>query len=253
MIKRGQTTAFIIVAIIIVMGGIVVYMFYPRISSVLGFDSEPSDFIKNCVEPEVTSGIDLLSKQGGYADPQGYITYKGNDVKYLCYTSEYYVPCFVQQPLLRQHFEEELGRLASLKADECVSELRNYYESRGYDVSNVQAARTSVEIIPEQMTITVTSPLTITKETTQSFREFKFVVPTKMYTLLMTANSIIDFESTYGNTDTLLYLRYYPNLQVQKDKLGDGSTIYTVRDINSDEKFTFASRSLVWPGGYGLS
>lgn len=251
--KRGQTTVFIILAIVIVVFGILIYFFYPQVSSALGFSVAPSAFMSECIQSEVLSGVDLLSKQGGYANPEGYITYEGQNVKYLCYTSQYYIPCYVQQPLLRAHFEQELAQLLKTKAESCATELENYYKSRGYTVSRDGETGVSVTIVPEKISVVVSAPMTVTKENTQKFREFRFEEKSNMYSLLMTATSIIDFESTYGDSETTSYMQYYPNLKIQKNKLGDGSKIYTLSDVTSGESFTFASRSLAWPGGYGLS
>lgn len=249
--KRGQTAVFIIIAVVIVLAAILLYLFYPRLSSVVGLESEPGSYIRDCMEPSVEENIALLAKQGGYAEPEGYIMYKDQNVKYLCYTSHYFVPCYVQQPLLREHFEAELARQLNAQAGTCLNEMERYYEQRGYDVTR-NAHSTSVDITPGKISITLSAPTTLTKDSTQSFNEFTFDRQSQMYTLLMTANSIIDFESTYGNTETTLFMRYYPNLRIEKDKLGDGSTIYTVSDVPSGESFTFASRSLAWPPGYGL-
>jgi len=250
--NRGQVSIFIIVALVIVVLGVLVYLFYPSISSRLGGDAEPSSFLKNCIEPDLKEGIELLSRQGGYVNPEGSIMYQGNDIKYLCYTSNYYVPCYVQVPLLRQTFEQELEGLIERKADECVADLKDYYEKRGFDVSGIASSNAEINIVANNIDVVVNAPMTITRDETQSFEEFNFEVSSKMYSLLMVSLSIVDFESTYGDSETTLYMRYYPNLKIQKTKLGDGSTIYTVSDVTTEESFTFASRSLAWPAGWGL-
>lgn len=250
--KRGQTAVFIIVAVVIVVLGILIYLLYPKISTVFGMDAEPNSFMKTCVEPTVKEGVELLSKQGGYLNPEGYVLHNGNMVKYLCYISSYYVPCYVQQPMIRAHFEQELEQMIQNKADECAGDLKEYYEDRGYDVSGGTNAEASVSVVPNRINIVVNIPMTLTKDTTQRFEDFKFSIPSKLYSLLMTALSIIDFESTYGDSETTLYMQYYPDLKIRKTKLIDGSTVYTVGDVNSEESFTFASRSLAWPPGYGF-
>ena len=73
-----------------------------------------------------------------------------------------------------------------------------------------------------------------------------------MYDLIMTSVSIIDYESTYGDSETTLYMQYYPDLKIEKTKLSDGTTIYVLTNVISKESFTFASRSLAWPPGYGI-
>jgi len=45
----------------------------------------------------------------------------------------------------------------------------------------------------------------------------------------------------------------YPNLKVQKLKQGDGTKVYIIEDRNTKEKLQFATRSLVWPPGWGFN
>lgn len=253
MFKRGQTTIFVIIAIVIVFGGILVYLLVPGAKNVLGGEVSPNAFIRDCVEDEIKSGVDLLARQGGYATPEGFILNDGNKVKYLCYNAQYYLPCKVQQPLIKRHFERELEEMVEAKSDTCVQELRADYEARGFSVTGVEASSVDVEIIPGSIRVLVNAPMTVSKdEQTQSFRSFDVSLSSKMYDLLYISTSIVDFESTYGDTETTLYYAYYPNLVIEKEKLTDGTTIYGVEDVTTGEKFVFASRSLAWPGGYGL-
>ena len=249
--KRGQVAIFVVVAIVIVVAGILVYLFVPQVSDVIRGELNPNSFLAGCVEDEVKQGIELLSRQGGYANPEGYILYKGNKLKYLCYNAQYYLPCKVQQPLIKAHFEKELDDIVESKTNECVENLVQEYQRRGYEVSEFSGSTSKVEIIPSIVRINVEAPLTVTRDTTQSYAGFEIDIPSKMYDLLMISTSIIDYESTYGDSETTLYMRYYPNLRIEKMKLGDGSTAYKVSDVVSGESFSFASRSVAWPPGYG--
>lgn len=249
--KRGQVTVFIIVGLVIAVGVLLVYLFYPGIKSSISGEIIPNDFLRNCVEQDVRDGVTLLAKQGGYANPQGYLYYGGNNVKYLCYNSEYYLPCVVQQPLIVSHFEKELGEITNAKTRGCVNELRAEYESRGYDVSQMPDVKTEVKILPKRINVKVEAPMTVTKDTAQSFKEFDIDFESEMYDLLLIATNIIDFESTYGDSETSLYLKYYPDLEIDKIKLGEGSTFYRVKNSQTGEEFSFASRSGAWPAGYG--
>lgn len=250
--KRGQTTAYIIIAIVIVVFGIILYFLYPRISQVISPRAEPEDYMRTCLEPELNKALDLISKQGGYIDPEGYIEYQSVPIKYLCYTSKYYVPCYVQQPLLVPHVEKELNDYLKNKALSCSKELKDYYQARGYQVAGGEDARVDVSITPGRIDVIINSPMTFTKDAMQQFETYRFAKSSELYELLMTAMSIIDFESTYGNSEVTIYMRYYPELQVRKMKLMDGSTIYSIKNVKTSETFSFASRSLAWPGGLGL-
>jgi hypothetical protein len=125
------------------------------------------------------------------------------------------------------------------------------YERRGMSVST-GTARTNTSITTKGIDISIDAPITITKDETQSYRDFDVVVPSHLYDILMTATSIVEFESAYGDAETTLYLNYYPNLKIRKNSLSDGSTIYNIEDVTTNENFTFASRSVAWPPGYGI-
>lgn len=251
--KRGQAAIFVIVAIVIIVAGVLVYLFVPQVQTVFSGEIVPGNYLRNCFQEDFQSNLDALSEKGGYQNPEGYVQFRGSNVKYLCYTSQYYLPCKVQQPLIARNFEIELERITQAKVDECVANLKSEYESKGYEVTLDGATGVGVDFIPDKINVLVTAPMTISKEGTQTFRAFNIEIPSKMYNLVMIATSIVSYESTYGNTATDIFVQYYPDIDIDKIELEGGTTVFTVRDVISKEEFTFASRSQVWPGGLGLT
>src|SRR3989344_6426113 len=234
--KRGQTTIFIVVAMIIVVAGILIYFLVPGVRTVFSSELSPSGFIESCITEELDANLETLSLQGGYSNPEGFILYNNLPVKYLCYTAQYYQTCNIQQPLLISHVEEELESALQTKANDCVRQLAKEYEQRGFEVSSGQAT-VDVEIILEKIRVAVNAPLTASsQDSTQTFTSFSFEKPKKLYALLLIAGSVIDYEATYGDTETNLYVAFYPYLKIQKMKLEDGSKIYTLEDVTTNEK-----------------
>lgn len=250
--KKGQVAIFVIIAIVIV-GVILVIFLYPRISTIVAPSAiSPTQYLEDCIRPDVQGAINLLAKQGGDENPAGYITYLGTNVKYLCYTTGYYQTCVVQQPLLMSHFGSEITRILAPKIDKCAQNLREEYGSKGYSVDMGKVGST-ILMAPGKIVITFNVPMTVTRgEETRIFDKFDIVVDSKIYDLLSTATSIIDYEAKYGDSETTLYLQYYPDLKIEKIRLEDGVKIYKLSNILTKEEFTFATRSLVWPPGYGL-
>lgn len=249
--KRGQVTIYVIVAIVIVGLVIIGVVFYPNLQSVFSGSFAPQDFLKTCIEKDLKSNVDLLATQGGYANPEGFIVNQGVKIKYLCYASGFYETCSVQQPMIKNHFENELNELVGTKVNDCVRQLKTEYENRGYSVA-LSDIRNQVKIQPGKIVAEIEAPMTVTKEETSTFNGFDVVIQSQMYDLLMISQSIVDFESEFGDSETTLYLQYYPDLKIEKNKLGDGSTIYKVSNVVTEEEFTFASRSVAWPPGYGI-
>jgi hypothetical protein len=254
--KRGQLAIFVIIAIVIVFI-ILVVVFYPKIKLIVtGEEFTPQTYIRTCLGGDVKSAITLLNKQGGYANPEGFVVYneEGNDekVKFLCYTSEYYKTCTVQQPLIMSHYEQELSKIIEPKAKTCFANLKVEYEKRGYSVTGIlKDVKTEVDLKGIKMTFE--SPLTITKESTERFSDVEVFLDSQMYNILSIVQSLVEFESTYGDSEITAFMQYYPNLKIEKIKMSDGTKIYKVSDVTTKEKFLFASRSLSWPPGYGVS
>lgn len=251
--KRGQVTIFVIIAIVIV-GLILVVFLVPkfRLTVLGGGDIAPANYIRSCLQADLEKSVIELSKKGGYSNPRGTLMYGGEEIPYLCYTSENYKTCVVQQPMIKSNFERELSALIIPKADKCFKDMVNSYESKGYSVSGGRAEG-KLSIIYKKIEINFDSPLNIQKgDVKQNFNNFKVGIDSEMYDLLMIAQSIIEFESTYGDSETTTFMQYYPDLKIEKVKLSDGSKVYTLTNVVTEESFRFASRSISWPPGYGL-
>jgi hypothetical protein len=250
--EKGQITIFIIIGIMIVVLAVIIILFYPRIRAGIGFESQnPSEFMSSCIREQITDAVEIISNQGGSLNPEHYILYRGDRIEYLCYTEEYYKTCVMQQPMLKEHIEEEIEIAIRNSASSCLDDLKRNFERRGYEVSLVRG-NTEVELLPKRIVVTFNSPLTLKKGETERFDSIKVSVNNNLYELVSIANSILNFEARYGDSETTIYMDYYRDLKVEKLKQSEGSTIYILTDRNNPRnKLQFASRSLAWPPGYG--
>ena len=249
--KRGQMAIFVIVAITIVVLIALFFFFRENLPGVFQAGLSPRSFLSACVEPEIKANVALLSKYGGYKNPDRFALYKGEKVQYLCYTDANYKTCVVQQPMIKQNFENQLNEAVEGRARECMQNLINEYEKRGYRVT---AGRidSQTSLAPSKILIKFNTPLSVTKETSESFDGFDVEINSEIYDLVFIAQSIIEYEAKLGDSASELYLQYYPNLKIEKSKLDDGTKIYKLSNVITKEEFSFASRSLAWPPGYGL-
>jgi len=248
--KRGQVTIFIIIAVMIVVLGILVFLFYPQIKANFGVESKnPSQFIQECMEEKVKETVTSLSLHGGSANPEHYTLYDGTQIEYLCYTEEYYKTCIMQQPMLKQHIEEEIKNEIEDVAKGCFDSLKNSYEKKAYNV-NLKKNSMNVELLPKRIVVNFNNTLTLTKDSTERFDKFSVILNNNLYELVSIVNSILNWEARYGDSETTIYMNYYHDLKVEKKKQSDGSTIYILTDRNTLDKFQFASRSVAWPPGY---
>jgi len=246
--RKGQVTIFIIIAIVIF--AVVLALFYPRIR-VYFTPAEPMNVVEECIKGDIDKVIDRIALQGGSLNPKLYFAYQGNNLEYLCYTNEYYRPCIMQRPLLKQHIEREIQTYIESRARSCIATMKDEMEKRGYRVvSNYQG--TDVQLVPGSINVIINARVTVTKEGTQTFNKFEIKQSSNMYDMVMIASSITNHEVEFGNIETMVYMTYYPNIILEKLKQGDGTTVYIITDTITNEKFMFASRSVAFPGGYKL-
>jgi hypothetical protein len=249
--KRGQVTIFIIIAILIIGAVALFYVLIPKTQTGAGFDvNNPSGFIQNCLESKIEDSVKLLSNQGGSINPEFYFNYNEEKIEYLCYTNENYKLCVVQQPLLKPHIESEIKKGISAEVTSCFNNLKSNYESKGY-TAQLEIGKTKVELLPKRVITTFENyTFTATKGETKRYNSFNVILDNNLYELISIANSIIEYETTYGNADPRIYMMYYPDLKVEKNLRDDGTRIYVLTDRNTGNKFQFASRSVAIPPGY---
>lgn len=252
--KRGQVTIFIILGIVVVAIAVLVFLFFPKIQSTLGFGEEsPSQFLQKCLEDSVSESAERLSLQGGSIEPENYFMYQGERLEYLCYTSNYYLPCVMQRPLLKQHIESEIEDNIREEVSACMIDLKDSFRGKGYNVQGVDEGF-NVELLPNVVVASFDSSISLNKgEESINYDSIRVVVDSNIYELVSIANSILNWEATYGDSETTTYMNYYHDLKVEKLKQGEGTTVYILSNRDSGEKFQFASRSVVFPPGYGAS
>jgi hypothetical protein len=247
--RRGQATMLIILAIAIVVVVAVVFLVKSPGGGLVSEDvTDPRLFLQGCIEDGFRESVELIASQGGEINPEGSLLHKGEKIKYLCHSSQYYELCSVQQVLIKQHFENEVETAISGSVNNCVANLVDSLEKRGNSVSS-GSVELDVNFRSGKAVLNVNAPLTVTSEVSRNYNGFELEYSSEMYDLLAIAESIIQFEAVLGDSEITSYTQYYPDLIIRKSKQGDGSTIYSVENVVTDEAFRFASRSLAWPSG----
>lgn len=250
--RRGQLTLFVVLALVAVS---LILLFYLWIKptyidgssgGLTGFDG--------CVEESVLENVELLGKQGGYGSVGFGYAYNGDVLPYLCYTNLYHKQCVVQEPFLDESFASELQRLIKEDVENCYSNSINELKAKGYDVVS-GGVDVSVELVPENVVVNIDAPTSVSSggDSSERFVNFDVNVRSNIYEMLMIATSIIQYETEFGDSDVTTLMVYYPNYIIDKLKQSDGTTLYIIQDKETETKFQFASRSLAWPAGYGIS
>jgi hypothetical protein len=244
--KRAQLTLFIILGLVLIVGIILFFIYVlPNFSN-----SSSKLSIESCVTDAVKKEIPILSETAGLINPTFNTLYQDENYTFICYTDEYYKPCVVQVPFLTTQFENSLNLRLNKKIIDCYEKSVDKLESEGYTV--LRGTLTSkITIQPTQVLVSISAPTSISSEdSSQTQEDFEVEIPSDLFNVLSVANSLLQFEVTYGDTDTSPFRLYYPNIGLDKVRRDDGIKLYTL-DNKKDIKFKFAVRSYAWPPGYG--
>jgi hypothetical protein len=247
--KRAQLTLFIILGLIIVSAIILFFMYvYPSLAS----QRAPQLAIENCVKGAISGEVSSLALTAGALNPTFNSMYQDENYSFICYTDEYYQPCVVQTPFLTSQFENSLKTRISQKVLDCYSNSLESLRAQGYEVVS-GTPTTNIVIEPEQILVTINSPTTVSSgESSQDIgNKFEVKIASKLYYVLAIANSLLQFETAYGDTDTSSLILYYPDFSIDKVRRDNGVRLYTVSD-KGNIKFKFAVRSYAWPPGYAI-
>jgi hypothetical protein len=248
--KRGQVTIFVIIAIVIVVAGVLVYMFFPEVKDVLtSNDDNPKTYISECLSDDFISIIEKVSLQGASIDPTNYYLFEDSKVNYLCYTSEYYIPCVVQVPFVKTQVVDLLKEEMREKVDSCFKSLKTDYEEKGYQVK-IESAGFDVEIMPKRTSLVIDKSVTLTKEESKRYDSFTINLNNNLYQVLSVVNSIVEHETVRGEIETTEFMQLYRDLKIEKLKQSDGTKIYKITNKPDNSVFQFASRGMAFPPGY---
>ncbi len=245
--RRAQVTLFVIIAIAIVAGVLLLVSLKPELNP-LAKEPEPSGYIEKCMRDSASEALSILSTQGGTLNPTGFVLFDNNKVAYLCYTSDYYSKCMNQEPMLKYSVESEITDYIKPKIQQCISNLKQQYQKKGYTVeTGVMQLKTTLQ--PKKVVVDLSMPLTLKKEESKRYENFEAIILHPIYEHIMLSQEIVNSETHYGDFDQLSYMLYNPGTSIDKKSQGE-NTVYILRDIVSGKRFMFAVRSYVMPPGF---
>jgi len=249
--KKAQVTIFIIIGVIIVAGAILVVSFFPQIRNALtGQEQTPQNYIQTCVKKGLEEAVEKVSLQGGSMNPEYYSLHSGVKVQYLCYTNENYKMCNLQKPGFKKLVETEIRDEIDEEVTNCFNAMVDSYRRKGY-VPELTDGEKEVEILPDGISSRFGYKLTLTKgEDTQEHDSFVVMINSNLYQFVGIADGIAKLESEFGDVEPTWYMEFYPYLRVYRQGKSDGTKIYIIEHKDTNEKFMFSIRSLVFPSGY---
>ncbi len=247
--RRGQITIFIILALIIIVGIVLIFVLIKKPEIQIEDVENPQAYIESCTREAVEEALEILMPQGGDLEPKGGVMYDGKEITYLCYNAEYYKPCINQRPMLIEHIENEITSYIEPRISNCFQTLSSKLEGR-YDVQmgNMQL---TTKLQTKQVVVNINRDFKMTRDDkVRSFNNFKVNLIHPIYEISKVAMEIVNQEARFCNFDILSYMILYPDYDLDKFRTGDSDTIYTIKDRITGEEFVFAVKSCTLPPGF---
>lgn len=247
--KRGQVTIWIIVALAIVVGFLILFSF--KKIPILGVSEEivPTSYIDKCVRQAVNEATDKLLPRGGFLDPVNTKEYNRVNVSYLCENINYYLPCVNEHPMLIKEIKNEIHNYTSPRIEQCFADLKSELEKRQNKVE-YGPTKFEVSLAPSKVFVNIDKRVSITRESeTRTLNKFSIELLNPVYDLANIAIEIANNNAKYCYFEYVGYMILYPRWKIEVFSFSEGTRIYTITDKNSDKKMSVAIRGCAIPPG----
>jgi len=255
--NRGQTTLFIIIAIMLIAGIILFFIFLRKPNnkeSDRTFEfTNPNSYIQKCVKDSVQEAVGIMLPQGGYLTTKDKISimYDNINRSYLCYTLNNYRPCVNQDPMYLTSLKNEILTYIKPKINNCFDKLKQNLENENYEI-NMGEMAVDVELFPGEIRVNLNRDFLMKKgKEAKKFENFDTKVSSRLYDLGIVAQEIASQEAEFCNFETQGYMMFYPDFDINKKIQGRDIQIYLIKHKKTNEELVFAIKSCSSAVGFG--
>lgn len=247
--KRGQIAIWVIVAIIILAGVILLYLVRKAPQPVELKEMTVEQDIELCLVRAVNEAVDKMLPQGGFIQPENYVTYNGTKIEYLCENPGFFETCKNQHPMLVNEMRSQISDYIKPYLDQCLEIEKKEISKKGGEMS-YSGINFSVSMAPARILIEILGEITITTNgQTSRFEKLDARVINPAYDLANVAIDIANSEAKYCNFQYLGYMAVYPDFDIRVARTSSSDKIYSIKDKTSGRIFNTAVRSCAIPTG----
>jgi hypothetical protein len=248
--KSAQLSLFIIIGIVLVSAIVLLFTFYgPEISLPGQKMGSPVERISLCIEDTI-----LEYEKSFFEKPINIgtnLSYTSNreTMPFLCYSTEYYMPCVPQSPLFIESVRKNMENSVSRELSRCILSVKEDYEKRGYSFENSDF---EFSIVFNELDFFYSVEMNIRLEKDEeviliSSREG--TVPSILPKILRTAETIVNYETTFCEFNYMTWQAVNRNIIINRFRGGDQTKVYILKDRLSNKEIKFAIRTCVMPAG----
>src|SRR3989338_8068337 len=172
LLKRGQLTIFIIVAILIVGAVVLFFVFRGGIQKEKPLNPEVApiqNFVQTCLDDSLEEVVFMVGENGGYRFPENVFEFEGKEHAYYLVNGNNYMPSKIQ-------VEKEISDDLNAKIFICTNYFSDFSD---YEITPGNA-ESSVKILEDKIILEMKYPLTIKKgESISILEDFKTEIPVR--------------------------------------------------------------------------
>lgn len=254
--KSAQLSLFIIVGVIIISAiGLIFFLNSKDIINLPGKKlTSPNEEVSNCIINSIKNYEDNFFKNSLYLDTALVYTYNGETIPFLCYSSDYYIPCIPQVPILSEVVRKDLEEETQKEVTKCILSLKEDYEKRGYSVKDSNSFKFSLILNELAFSYVFENNIVITRgEDAIKIPNLRGSISSTIPKMLRTAETIVNYETSFCEFNYMTWQALNREITINRFRGGDQTKVYTLEDRNSDDKnkkeIKFAIRTCVMPAG----
>jgi len=244
MVKRGQVTIFIIIAIILVASIAGFFLFRQQ----LGLEDllTPEDdsiylFVESCIEEIGKDAIYHITQNGGYFLPTEFSTSEG--IPYYYSNGKNYMPS-------KEDIEKEISYYINQMLFFCT---KNFVDFSNFNITQGEI-KTETEIKDEEVVLNVEYPISVSDgKSTTLFEDFKNIeIPVRLGIVYNAIKEIIQEQLNYDSIclSCILDVSLKYDLYVDMFDYDEETVIFIIRDetlkINEEDfEFMFANKYMI--------
>ncbi|MBI2670805.1 hypothetical protein HYX18_02415 [Candidatus Woesearchaeota archaeon] len=248
-LKKGQTTLFIILGIIIVI--LISLIFYfrtafispPKIEELQKETDCPERVVTDCIARISPDYIILLGKQGGYLNtpPDTFRLFNGSRVSFLCFNIPGREEC-MNRMLTKEQMEKELENALDFALQSCINVQQCRRFGQQYSINTPKKLKSDVNIGKEKVLVKVSYPVQLVSKTGAqlTIQDFSASLDYPLGNLYdIAVNEIINTEAEFGNFEQLLYMISHKGKTIIDLKKPYPDKLYVLKAVDNPFKFQF--------------
>jgi Tfp pilus assembly protein PilE len=236
-----------LILVVIVAG---IFLVVNRPGANISATQDPQTYVRSCVEKQLTAIEKQILENNGYMNiSKNYMVYYGKKVPYLCRSSEYYLPCINQEPMMIEKIRKEINTKITPTTEACFENLIKELNRKGYSVKSNET-KIGIKFEGNKLIADIEKPLSIKKgEETRAYENFATEIQSPLFLIVTTSQRIVDYESALCEFNNINWMQNFHDVGVKRFVTSDGTKVYEITDKPSSKKINFAIRSCVLPAG----